>query len=84
MMPAPITNTGWLWRAPIDSVKLPMNAGAARLQPTLAEAHASWGDMLAMQSQPAQAIAHYRRALELRPDLESARTGLEMVTGSRR
>jgi tetratricopeptide (TPR) repeat protein len=55
-------------------------AEAARLQPTLAEAHASLGDMFAMQNQPALAIPHYRKALSIRPDLESARTGLEMAT----
>lgn len=54
------------------------------LQPTMAEAHASLGDMLSLLNQPARAIPHYRRALELQPGLEAARTGLEMATRQKR
>jgi tetratricopeptide (TPR) repeat protein len=57
---------------------------AVRLDPVLAEAHASLGDMLSILNEPTRAIPHYRRALELRPELESARTGLEMATRPRR
>ncbi|MGH9794537.1 MAG: tetratricopeptide repeat protein, partial [Candidatus Acidiferrales bacterium] len=52
---------------------------ATRAEPAFAEAHASLGDMLAIQGKPALAIPHYQRALALRPDLESARIGLQMV-----
>jgi tetratricopeptide (TPR) repeat protein len=52
---------------------------ATRADPKMAEAHSSLGDMLALQGNPSQAIAHYRQALALRPDLESARTGLQLA-----
>ena len=52
---------------------------AIRAEPEMAAAYASLGDMLAVQGKPAQAIPYYRKALALRPDLESARAGLEMA-----
>ncbi|MBK5291012.1 MAG: tetratricopeptide repeat protein [Acidobacteriia bacterium] len=50
--------------------------------PAMAEAFASLGDMLALQGKTARAIPFYRRALALRPDLESARTGLRVAGAS--
>jgi Flp pilus assembly protein TadD len=54
---------------------------AVRLEPAFAEAHASLGDMLAIQNKPSQAN---KRALSLQPNLESAHTGLEMATRQKR
>ncbi len=55
---------------------------ATRADPAMAEAYSSLGDMLALQGKAAGAIPFYRRALALRPDLESARTGLRMAGAS--
>lgn len=64
--------------------------GAARAQfesavqkkKDFAEAHASLGDMLAIEGKAAAAMEHYRRALSLAPELGSAHLGLGSLLAS--
>ena len=56
---------------------------AARLDPHNAEAHNSIADMLALGNDVPGAIAHYRRALAIKPDLAVAELGLGRALAQR-
>ena len=52
---------------------------AVNLQPTLPEAHKALGHALSLQDELSRAAAHYRKALELRPNYHEATHNLSLI-----
>ena len=57
-------------------------ANALRDQPDFAEAQDAWGAALLLQNRPADAVAHFRRAVELQPDNVEMRGHLLQASGA--